>query len=317
MKYYSHARTALKNGLLHLNLNQNNQILVPSYICDAVLHPIKELGIGIIFYELNKYFSPNWSELNNLCNKKKPDALIMVNYFGQPILIDKYKEFCSKKNILLIEDNAHGYGGKYNGKMMGTFGDIGISSPRKNISLPSGAILYINGKISSSKIEVRINLFNVAIFYNKYFISKYLIFLKIFFLKIIGRYNNFNNPNYFNETYISEHSSDTISTYFIEQMTEKKLIKLRLKRVKKWNKIKKLIDHEDNIFPVFRSINKDTIPWYFPAYIERKGNLFDTINKFQKQGIEIIKWPALPKEIIKKNSKEIKNWEKLICFSLH
>ena len=52
---------------------------------------------------------------------------MMVHYFGQPQQIELFKSFCIDHNLFLIEDNAHGFGGKYNGKDLGTFGDIGIS----------------------------------------------------------------------------------------------------------------------------------------------------------------------------------------------
>ena len=76
----------------------------------------------------------------------------MVHYFGFPQNINKFQELSKKKSWFLIEDNAHGHGGYYNNELLGTFGDIGISSPRKSLRLNSGGILYIN-----KKIELKIN----------------------------------------------------------------------------------------------------------------------------------------------------------------
>ena len=45
--------------------------------------------------------------------------------------------------MILIEDNAHGFGGVVDGKKLGTFGDIGFNSLRKTLNLLSGGQLII------------------------------------------------------------------------------------------------------------------------------------------------------------------------------
>ena len=55
-------------------------------------------------------------------------------------ILKNLKIFQKKRNLILIEDNAHGYGGLYNGKV-GNFCDFGISSPHKTIKgLYSGGV---------------------------------------------------------------------------------------------------------------------------------------------------------------------------------
>ena len=61
--YFSHGRTALKYGLLSLGLKPGDEILIPDYICDVVLHPLKSLGLKYQFYPVLDDLSPNWDEL--------------------------------------------------------------------------------------------------------------------------------------------------------------------------------------------------------------------------------------------------------------
>ena len=61
--YFSHGRTALKYGLLSLGLKPGDEILIPDYICDVVLHPLKSLGLKHQFYPVLDDLSPNWDEL--------------------------------------------------------------------------------------------------------------------------------------------------------------------------------------------------------------------------------------------------------------
>jgi len=121
--YFSHGRTALKYGLMHLGLKVNDTILIPEYICDVVLHPLRQLGIKYRFYPLDSLLHPIWEVLENLIDKNTK-AIMMVHYFGQPQDISAYISFCDKNKLLLIEDNAHGFGGMYNGQLLGTFGDL-------------------------------------------------------------------------------------------------------------------------------------------------------------------------------------------------
>jgi len=149
MSYFAHARTALKYGMMTVGLKRGDRILVPDYICQALLHPIKALGLEVVYYPIDDVFEPQWDDLELMVCDLDCRAIVMVHYFGQPQDIDRYKNFCTAHDLLLIEDNAHGFGGTVQGKALGTFGDLGISSPRKILHTTSGGILFINGEEQS------------------------------------------------------------------------------------------------------------------------------------------------------------------------
>src|SRR5207253_7011257 len=69
--------------------------------------------------------------------------IMMVHYFGIPQDINRFIEFAAHNKLFLIEDNSHGYGSSYDNKPLGTFGDIGISSPRKSLPILNGGMLYL------------------------------------------------------------------------------------------------------------------------------------------------------------------------------
>ena len=101
-------------------------ILVPDYICEVVLHPLEDLGIRVVFYSVNDSFAPDWEVIENLQDSVSIDAFLLVHYFGQPQDIDRVKEFCNQHGLWLIEDNAHGHGGTFNGQPLGSFGELGF-----------------------------------------------------------------------------------------------------------------------------------------------------------------------------------------------
>ena len=121
-------------------------MLVPGYICDVVLHPLEDLGIQVKFYPVDDSFVPDWEVLETLQNDGTVHAFLLVHYFGQPQDIERARELCDHHGLWLIEDNAHGHGGTFDGRPLGTFGDLGFSSPRKQLQSPSSGMLYLHGE---------------------------------------------------------------------------------------------------------------------------------------------------------------------------
>ena len=54
----------------------------------------------------------------------KTKAVILVHLAGWPCEVEEIVEWCHSKNIYVIEDCAQSHGAKYNGKYLGSFGDI-------------------------------------------------------------------------------------------------------------------------------------------------------------------------------------------------
>lgn len=60
--------------------------------------------------------------------KLKPKAVVAVDLFGLPADYDRIRAICSKYGLLLLEDGAQGFGGKYHGQRACSFGDISTTS---------------------------------------------------------------------------------------------------------------------------------------------------------------------------------------------
>lgn len=59
---------------------------------------------------------------------KKPKAIVPVALYGMPYQIDKIMEIAERYDIPVVEDAAEGFGSKYKGQMLGTFGKYGVLS---------------------------------------------------------------------------------------------------------------------------------------------------------------------------------------------
>ena len=311
--YFSYARTAFKFGLLSLNIEKDSEILIPSYICDVMIAPIKNLKLKHKYYEIDYSFQPSWNKLQNLITKKTK-AIVMVNYFGNIIEIDKYISFAKSNNLFLIEDNAHGFGGKLNNKELGTYGDIGISSPRKLLNMDYGGVLYLNNNLTKN-FDIHLNK------YNSYsFIKNTILNFKKLIKKIIF-YNNFkkfvlNRPEYENQNSFRE---DNVIDYFLDSKSKKNILKININIIKKkrrenyylWEKF----CLENNLTPIFKSIGNDVVPWCFPAYVANHDQAIKWFNFGWKNNVHIFSWPTLPTDIDQENSFEINKWKKIVCFN--
>ncbi len=69
---------------------------------------------------------------------KRTKAIIVVHQFGFPANMREIKKIAVRNNIKIIEDCAQAHGAKYRGKLVGTFGDIGIFSLNVNKTIQSG-----------------------------------------------------------------------------------------------------------------------------------------------------------------------------------
>ena len=145
---YSCARHAFKVSLQLLNLNQDDTVLMPSFICRDLLSSIYENNLRIKFYSVNKNLEPEYLPVDS--NIK---AVLAVNYFGFPQDLEIFRTYCKKNNCTLIEDNAHGFlSFDQEGTELGRRTNIGFTSFRKIVSVFDGSALFINDyKIQKSE----------------------------------------------------------------------------------------------------------------------------------------------------------------------
>jgi len=79
---------------------------------------------------------------------KYTKAIIVVHQFGHAAPMDEILSIAKKYNLKVIEDNAESIGGKYKGKLLGTFGDLSCFSffGNKIITTGEGGAILTNDK---------------------------------------------------------------------------------------------------------------------------------------------------------------------------
>ena len=144
----SMGRTALYSILKAIDLEENDEVIIPAYICEAVPNTVIKIGAVPIFVDINvNDYHISCSHLESLISKKT--RVVIVNHtFGYPENIDEIKSIISRKQndrkIYLIEDVAHALGAEYKNHKLGSLGDAGFFSLTKNMVDIGGGVISTN-----------------------------------------------------------------------------------------------------------------------------------------------------------------------------
>lgn len=151
----SSCTAALHLSCIASNFRKNDEVIVPAMTHTATAHAVEYTGAKVIFADID--FDTGNLTLENIRKKisRKTKGIIIVHMAGLSSEIKKIKKFCKQKNLILIEDCAHGLGTKSDGIHVGNFGISGCFSfyPTKQITTGEGGMLITNNKKFYMKIK--------------------------------------------------------------------------------------------------------------------------------------------------------------------
>ena len=152
-----------------LGIGKGDEVIVQGNTYIASVMGITINGATPVFVEPDKYFNIDADKIEEkITNKTK--AILVVHLYGQASNMGKIMEIAKKYNLRVVEDCAQCHGACYDGKMTGTFGDIGCFSfyPSKNLGAfgDSGAITTNDAKIAED-VKIFRNYGSEKRYYNK------------------------------------------------------------------------------------------------------------------------------------------------------
>jgi dTDP-4-amino-4,6-dideoxygalactose transaminase len=99
-----------------------------------------EAGLRCRFYEATASLAPDQDELDSLLGPRVR-ALHLVHYLGFPQDAPRWRNWCDERGLLLIEDAAQSWLASWEGRPVGSFGDLAIFCVYKSFGVPDGALL--------------------------------------------------------------------------------------------------------------------------------------------------------------------------------
>ncbi len=126
---------AVHLALIGCGVKPGDEVIVQSFTFCASSHPVTYLGAIPVFVDSEK---DSWNIDPELLEKaiidryektgKYPKAIVPVALYGMPYQIDRIMEIAEKYGIPVVEDAAEGFGSRYDGQVLGTFGKYGVLS---------------------------------------------------------------------------------------------------------------------------------------------------------------------------------------------
>ena len=107
-----------------LGIGKGDEVIVQGNTYIASVMGITINGATPVFVEPDEYFNIDAEKIENKITKNTK-AILVVHLYGQASNMKPIMEIANKYNLRVIEDCAQSHGACFNGKMTGTFGDIG------------------------------------------------------------------------------------------------------------------------------------------------------------------------------------------------
>lgn len=148
-------------ALLACGVGQGDEVIVQSFTFCASSHPVTYLGAVPVFVDSEKEtwnMSPEMLEeaIKDRIAKtgKKPKAIVPVALYGMPYDCTRIMEIADRYAIPVVEDAAEGFGSRFKGQVLGTFGKFGVLSfnGNKMITTSGGGALICKDAESKNQI---------------------------------------------------------------------------------------------------------------------------------------------------------------------
>ncbi len=147
----SSGTTALHLALLALNIKEQDEVIIPSYTCSALLDAVNYVRAVPILADIDtENYNVNYDALQKKITRRTK-AIIVTHTFGFPADIDEI----SKLGIPIIEDCAHAIGSLYKGRQTGSIGTISVFSlyATKMLAAGEGGMICTNERKLADKIQ--------------------------------------------------------------------------------------------------------------------------------------------------------------------
>ena len=312
---YWKGRVALSAILKSMEVGENDEVIVQAFTCVVVANAIIYLGANPVFTDIdsNSLNSSVFQIKKSITPKTK--AIILQNTFGLSTDVDKIIDIAKAKNIYVIEDCTHGFGGTYEGHKNGFFADASFYSSQWNkpFSTGLGGIAVVrNIQLQNRIIEINKTLLKPT--KKDIFSLKILIFIRhnfvnsFTFWKLVKIYRWLSKYNLILGSSSGEEINGIIEPIDYFKRKSEFQMKIGLKALSKFNNLITLRKQNANIYQKFLLKRKKTLLQEgnkknhsylkFPLLVKERDNFLILA---EQNKIELGEWFNSPIHPVKEN----------------
>jgi dTDP-4-amino-4,6-dideoxygalactose transaminase len=145
---YGHTAIHIALKLFRARRPDRTEVVVPAYICPSVVQAIEAAGLAVIPAGIGPDLNMTAPTLRAVLGANTL-AVIAPHMFGCPANIGEFERICRAAGVFLIDDAAQVVGEASGGRVLGTFGDIGLISFAQSKAVVtgvrgSGGVLLVN-----------------------------------------------------------------------------------------------------------------------------------------------------------------------------
>lgn len=129
--------TALQTALAALEVGPGDEVILPAWTWHSCFNTIVLAGALPVFAEIDESFNIDPDDIESKITPQTK-AIIAVHLQGNPCDLDRILPIARKHGLRVLEDCAQSVGASYQGKPVGSIGDVGIYSLQLNKTITAG-----------------------------------------------------------------------------------------------------------------------------------------------------------------------------------
>ncbi|WP_410876589.1 dTDP-4-amino-4,6-dideoxygalactose transaminase [Nocardia sp. A7] len=148
--------SALEMAGLLLELGPDDEVIVPSFAFTSTATSMALRGVTCVFADID--LSTGNLDPASVAAALTPrtKAVVVIHYGGVAADMAELLALADMHGFAIIEDNAHGLGGRWRGQSLGTIGTLGTLSfhDTKNVHCGEGGALLLTDEILMARAEI-------------------------------------------------------------------------------------------------------------------------------------------------------------------
>jgi CDP-6-deoxy-D-xylo-4-hexulose-3-dehydrase len=123
-----------------------DEVIVPAVSWSTTYYPIAQMGFRLKFVDVDLDTLNASADSISAAISSKTAGIVVVNLLGNPSELTEIRQLADQHTLFMIEDNCESMGATYDGKLAGTFGEIGTFSSffSHHISTMEGGLSVTN-----------------------------------------------------------------------------------------------------------------------------------------------------------------------------